>query len=234
MSEQIVDRSESQLEEHVNGSSTRVELVDEERRPEPGETETLVDAFEFESLADTADRQMEIAKDAEAKAMDAALAREDKLLAELQTTREWIVAHGGKVGVMHDGRSGVYVEPRKVEIVVSGSQDPSRIAKTVAEAVQTTRQTPKAKARGAKAAAKPARAAKPGRLARRTTAQLEASLKRIVAFVKGRDEEGAKAEEIKKALGLDVREMPKLLKMGLESKQLKAKGEKRARTYFVK
>jgi hypothetical protein len=44
---------------------------------------------------------------------------------------------------------------------------------------------------------------------------------------------GLRSEEIRKALALDVREVPRVLKQGLSSKKLKAKGQKRATQYSV-
>jgi hypothetical protein len=44
---------------------------------------------------------------------------------------------------------------------------------------------------------------------------------------------GLRAEEIRKTLGLDVREVSRVLKEGLRTKKLKSKGEKRATVYSV-
>jgi hypothetical protein len=44
---------------------------------------------------------------------------------------------------------------------------------------------------------------------------------------------GMRPEEIRKKLGLDVREMPRILKDGLGNKKLKSKDRKRAKTYFA-
>ena len=43
---------------------------------------------------------------------------------------------------------------------------------------------------------------------------------------------GCAPKEIRKTLGLDVREVPRILKDGLAEKKLKSKGQKRATTYF--
>lgn len=43
-----------------------------------------------------------------------------------------------------------------------------------------------------------------------------------------------RAEEIRKFLNLDVREVPRVLKHGVETKKLRSKGTKRATTYFVR
>ena len=68
------------------------------------------------------------------------------------------------------------------------------------------------------------------RLPRRSTEEIAAALDEIVGLVSKR-KDGMRAEEIRKALNLDVREMPRVLKEGLATKRLKAKGRKRATTY---
>ncbi len=45
---------------------------------------------------------------------------------------------------------------------------------------------------------------------------------------------GLRSEEIKKALGLDVREVPRILKTAVKTKKLKAKGQKRATVYSAR
>ena len=44
---------------------------------------------------------------------------------------------------------------------------------------------------------------------------------------------GMRAEEIRSKLGLQSKEMPRILKEGLSTKKLTSKGQKRATTYFV-
>jgi hypothetical protein len=73
-----------------------------------------------------------------------------------------------------------------------------------------------------------------GRLARRSQAQIEETLAKVVAAVKATGAKGLRAEEIRKRLSLDVREVPRVLREGLATKKLKAKGRKRATTYFAK
>jgi hypothetical protein len=51
-----------------------------------------------------------------------------------------------------------------------------------------------------------------------------------VALVK-KSKTGLRSEEIRKALSLDVREVPRVLKSAIKAKNLKAKGRKRATTY---
>ncbi len=45
---------------------------------------------------------------------------------------------------------------------------------------------------------------------------------------------GMRSEEIRKALGLDVREVPRILKTAVASKKLRARGQKRATEYSVR
>jgi hypothetical protein len=74
---------------------------------------------------------------------------------------------------------------------------------------------------------------KKGRLARRSPEDIEKTLGLVVAAIKGTKGKGMRSEEIRKFLKLDVREVPRVLKHGLETKKLKSKGQKRATTYFV-
>ncbi len=70
-----------------------------------------------------------------------------------------------------------------------------------------------------------------GRLARRTQAQIQATLAKVLAALKGTRGKGLRAEEIRRTLRLDVREMPRVLKEGLRTKKLKAEGQTRATVY---
>jgi hypothetical protein len=89
---------------------------------------------------------------------------------------------------------------------------------------------PKATATAA-APAKPARRAKAsGRLARRSPEEITKTLDQIHGLLKGK-KSGMRSEEIRKALKLDVREVPRVLKEGLAKKKLKSRGQKRATTY---
>jgi hypothetical protein len=73
-----------------------------------------------------------------------------------------------------------------------------------------------------------------GRLARRSLADIEKTLDLVVSAVKASNGKGLRAEEIRQALSLDVREVPRVLKEGLKSKKLRAQGQKRATTYFAR
>jgi hypothetical protein len=70
------------------------------------------------------------------------------------------------------------------------------------------------------------------RLARRSQADIGKTLAQVVALVKTK-KTGLRSEEIRKALKLDRREVPRVLKQGISSKKLRARGQKRATTYFA-
>jgi hypothetical protein len=72
-----------------------------------------------------------------------------------------------------------------------------------------------------------------GRLPRRSAEEIEATLEKIVALLK-KHKEGLRAEEIRKSLAMQAKEMPRILKEGLSTKKLTSKGQKRATTYFAK
>jgi hypothetical protein len=81
-------------------------------------------------------------------------------------------------------------------------------------------------------AVKPAARAKPaGRLRRRSADDIAKALDRVVALVK-KNKEGLRAEQIRQQLGMQAKEMPRVLKDALAKKQLKSRGQKRATTYF--
>jgi hypothetical protein len=71
-----------------------------------------------------------------------------------------------------------------------------------------------------------------GRLARRSPEQIAKALDQVVALVKGK-KDGLRAEQIRAALKMESKEMPRVLKEGLAKRKLKAKGQKRATTYFA-
>ena len=74
------------------------------------------------------------------------------------------------------------------------------------------------------------RRAPSGRLPRRSAEDIAKALAAVVALVKGK-KAGLRSEEIRTALRLDRREVPRVLKAGLSSKKLRSKGRKRATTY---
>jgi hypothetical protein len=92
---------------------------------------------------------------------------------------------------------------------------------------QTQSETPKVRTRS-KAASK----SKSGRLPRRSDAEIAAALDRVIALVR-KNKKGMRAEGIRGALGLQPKELPRILKEGLSTKKLKSKGQKRATMYFA-
>ncbi len=82
------------------------------------------------------------------------------------------------------------------------------------------------------AARRPSARRIPGRLPRRSAADIGKTLDQIVGLVKKKP--GLRAEQIRVELALDVRELPRVLKEGLDKKRLSKKGEKRATEYFAK
>jgi hypothetical protein len=71
-----------------------------------------------------------------------------------------------------------------------------------------------------------------GRLARRSAEDIQKVLAKVVSLVRGK-KAGLRSEQIRKVLGLDVREVPRVLKEGLRTKKLRSKGQKRSTTYFA-
>ncbi len=90
-------------------------------------------------------------------------------------------------------------------------------------------------ASAAPAAAAPSKAktGKNGRLARRSLADIGKSAERIVAVVKATKGKGINAEDLRKTLKVDRRELPLPLALALSKKLLRKKGRKRATMYFV-
>lgn len=88
---------------------------------------------------------------------------------------------------------------------------------------------PRAKTNGA-AVATPKATKKAGRLGRRSADDIAQTLDQIVALV-AQHAEGLRSEQIKAALNLDTRELPKPIAEGLKSGVLKKAGNKRATVY---
>jgi hypothetical protein len=86
--------------------------------------------------------------------------------------------------------------------------------------------------RGAAApAAGPRRRA--GRLSRRSSGDIAQAIDRIVGLLK-ENPGGLRAEQIRKKLGLQAKELPRPIKEGLEAGRFAKSGQKRATTYFVR
>jgi hypothetical protein len=71
-----------------------------------------------------------------------------------------------------------------------------------------------------------------GRLRRRSPDDIAKALDKVVVLLK-KHKQGQRAEQIRQQLGMQAKEMPRVLKEGLAKKQLKSKGQKRATTYFA-
>jgi hypothetical protein len=74
---------------------------------------------------------------------------------------------------------------------------------------------------------------KNGRLPRRSAEEIAKTLDKILLLVKTH-KNGMRAEEIRSKLGMESKEMPRILKEGIARKKLSTKGQKRATTYFAK
>jgi hypothetical protein len=77
-----------------------------------------------------------------------------------------------------------------------------------------------------------ARGARSGRLKRRSPEDIAQALDQMVALLK-KNKAGLRAEQIREQLGMQAKEMPRVLKEGLSKKAFKSKGQKRATTYFA-
>jgi hypothetical protein len=82
-------------------------------------------------------------------------------------------------------------------------------------------------------AARPARATTTGRLPRRSAEDIAKTLEIVVSLL-GSRKNGLRAEQIRTELSMQAKELPRILKEGLSRKKLRAVGQKRATTYFVK
>ena len=90
-----------------------------------------------------------------------------------------------------------------------------------------------ASARAASPKGKAAKAPKSGRLPRRSPEQLMAAVDDVVSLLK-KHKDGLRSEEIRKALDMDVREVPRVIQHGIANKSFKVlHGEKRATTYGI-
>lgn len=74
---------------------------------------------------------------------------------------------------------------------------------------------------------------KRGRLPRRSAEEISKLLGKIVLLVKTH-KDGMRAEEIRSKLGMQSKEMPRILREGIATKKLASKGRKRATTYFAR
>jgi hypothetical protein len=76
------------------------------------------------------------------------------------------------------------------------------------------------------------RGGRSGRLKRRSPDDIAKGLEQVVALLK-KNKGGLRAEQIREHLGMQSKEMPRILKEGLHRKALKCRGQKRATTYVA-
>jgi hypothetical protein len=72
-----------------------------------------------------------------------------------------------------------------------------------------------------------------GRLRRRSAEDIAKVLEVVVSLL-GSRKNGLRAEQIRSELNLRAKELPRILKEGLARKKIRAAGQKRATTYFVR
>jgi hypothetical protein len=112
----------------------------------------------------------------------------------------------------------------------------SSLDELLAPAGRTVRNGPSARRTAASTTESPApKAARlSGRLHRRSAEEIAAMVGQIVELLR-KNKDGLRAEQIREKLGLQAKEMPRILKAGLSApKVLTSKGRKRATTYFAK
>jgi hypothetical protein len=71
-----------------------------------------------------------------------------------------------------------------------------------------------------------------GRLGRRSASDISRMIDEIVSLLQ-QHPDGLRAEQIRKALGVEAKELPRPLSEGLKAGRLRKEGQKRATTYFV-
>jgi hypothetical protein len=95
--------------------------------------------------------------------------------------------------------------------------------------------TAKARPSGVRSAAatpRAGRASSSRRLKRRSPQDIAKALEQVQGLLK-RHKDGLRAEQIRGALHMQSKEMPRVLSEGLAKRKLKKKGQKRATTYFA-
>jgi hypothetical protein len=87
-------------------------------------------------------------------------------------------------------------------------------------------------ARSSPATTRPGRPSSSRRLKRRSPQDIAKALEQVQGLLK-RNKDGLRAEQIRDALRMQSKEMPRVLAEGLTKRKLKKKGQKRATTYFA-
>ena len=86
--------------------------------------------------------------------------------------------------------------------------------------------------RAPRRAAGPSRRQSSRRLKRRSPDDIERALGDVVSLVENRPR-GLRAEQIRSELGMQAKEMPRVLGEGLATRRLRKRGHKRATTYYA-
>ncbi len=116
-----------------------------------------------------------------------------------------------------------------VQASLSGLSGAGTARAAAAPAKRGPGRPPKAKTAAAPAAPAKKAAKKGGRIGRRSPAEIEATTQKILTYIKGHP--NARAEDIKKAVGIGKAEWLLPISRLLESKQVVSKGERRATVY---
>jgi hypothetical protein len=98
-----------------------------------------------------------------------------------------------------------------------------------------TTAAPRARGRGRasrRAATTPSRRPSSRRLKRRSQRDIDKALGDIVSLV-GNRPRGMRAEQIRVELGMQAKEMPRILGEGIATRRLRKRGQKRATTYYA-
>jgi hypothetical protein len=78
----------------------------------------------------------------------------------------------------------------------------------------------------------PSRRPSPRRLKRRSREDIQRALGEIVSLVEN-SPRGMRAEQIRSELGMQAKEMPRILGEGIATRRLRKRGHKRATTYYA-
>jgi len=91
---------------------------------------------------------------------------------------------------------------------------------------------PSGRGRAPRREAGPSRRPARRRLKRRSRDDIQRALGEIVSLVENRPR-GLRAEQIRSELGMEAKEMPRILGEGLATRRLRKRGHKRATTYYA-
>lgn len=227
--DRTIDKSVSQDEAVINGHAAAAtegpgDENDDDLDTSKAAGDETENPFDFEKLQIRAKLADERSQQARARLINAAKMKEAQLLEELAKIRAVLSENG--VGVEN------YTIEQAVPLPAPRTPSPSAQAAERWASAQT-QSTPKA--------AKPAKAEKgtkdsrsPGRMKRRSAAELEAAAKELVKAVKAAGDDGIGAGALREQLKLDKKELPMVIKVAIKAKEIRSRGSKRATLYFGK